>query len=82
MKRCTRTIKLYNVLFPLWMLLMFPQAWLIVLPGNLVIDSLVLVVAMLALKLSEKRTYRAQSPHRTTRMAYLERSIPLFVPVC
>ena len=57
MKRCTRTIKLYNVLFPLWMLLMFPQAWLIVLPGNLVIDSLVLVVAMLALKLSEKRTF-------------------------
>lgn len=51
MKRETR---LYNVLFPLWALLLFPAAWLYVLPGNFVIDSLVLVIAMAALHYTGK----------------------------
>ena len=47
-------IKLYNVLFPLWVLIWFPQTWIVVLPGNFAIDSLVLLFAMLALKMTEK----------------------------
>lgn len=50
-----KNIKLYNVLFPLWMLLMFPVTWLIVLPGNFVIDSLVLFLGMYFLKISDKK---------------------------
>lgn len=49
-----KNIKFYNVLFPLWMLLMFPQTWLIVIPGNFVVDSLVLLVSMYLLKIQEK----------------------------
>lgn len=49
-----REIRLYNVLFPLWALLLFPAAWLYVLPGNFVIDSLVLVIAMAALHYTGK----------------------------
>ena len=49
--------KLYNVLFPFWMLLLFPQVWLIVLPGNFIIDSLVLIMSMLVLKISEKKQF-------------------------
>ena len=45
--------KLYNVLFPVWMLMLFPQMWLMVLPGNFLIDSLVLVIAMYILKMAE-----------------------------
>ena len=52
-----KDVKLYNVLFPLWMLLMFPQAWLIVLPGNFIIDSLVLLAAMSILKIAEKKQW-------------------------
>ena len=48
-------IKLYNVLFPFWMLLLFPQVWLIVVPGNFIIDSLVFLVSMLILKIKEKK---------------------------
>ncbi len=47
-------VLLYNVLFPLWVLIWFPQTWIVVLPGNFAIDSLVLLFAMLALKLTEK----------------------------
>ena len=50
-------IKLYNVLFPFWMLLLFPQMWAIVLPGNLIIDSLVLIISMFALKMTEKKRF-------------------------
>ncbi len=52
-----RDIRLYNVLFPLWMLLLFPQAWLIVLPGNFLIDSAVLLLSMPALKIADKKSW-------------------------
>ncbi len=57
MNKSNKNIKLYNVLFPFWMLLMFPQMWLIVLPGNFVIDSLVLVLSMVALKVVNKKEF-------------------------
>lgn len=49
--------KLYNVIFPLWVILMIPQAWLIVLPGNFIIDSIVLIISMIALKISGKMRF-------------------------
>lgn len=38
--------RLYNVFFPLWFLLAFPPMWVIVLPVNFVIDSLVLLLCL------------------------------------
>lgn len=52
-----KKIKLYNVLFPFWMLMLFPQIWLIVLPGNFIIDSLVFYVSMLILKIGDKKQW-------------------------
>lgn len=46
--------RLYNVLFPVWLLWLFPQVLLIVLPGNLAIDCLVLFCALCALKHGQK----------------------------
>ena len=57
MNKSKKDIKLYNVLFPFWMLLLFPQMWLIILPGNFIIDSFVLVFSMVALKLSDKKQF-------------------------
>ena len=51
-----KNIKLYNVLFPFWMLL-FPQLWLIVLPGNFIIDSLVLLASLYILKIADKKQW-------------------------
>ncbi len=52
-------IKLYNVIFPFWMLFIFPIVWLFVLPGNFIIDSLVFVISMLILKIPDKKlTYK------------------------
>lgn len=53
-----KEMKLYNVLFPVWMLMMFPVTWLVVLPGNFIIDSIVLLICMSILKL-EKGFYKS-----------------------
>lgn len=42
--------RLYNVLFPLWLLMLAPQVWLILLPANFVIDTAVLLIAAAILK--------------------------------
>lgn len=46
-------VKLYNVLFPVWMLSFIPYTWLIILPGNLIIDFLVLFITMKILKVED-----------------------------
>ena len=45
-----KQVRLYNVLFPIWILWLFPQVLVLVIPGNLAIDCLVLLLTLLALK--------------------------------
>lgn len=47
MKKQTR---IYNVIFPIWILILFPQLLVFVIPGNLIVDCAVLWFALLALK--------------------------------
>lgn len=56
-----KDIRLYNVLFPFWMLLLFPPMWLVVLPGNFLIDSIVLLVSMKILSIQEKKQFYKKS---------------------
>ena len=42
-------VRLYNVMFPLWMLLLFPAAWLVALPVNFAIDLGVVVLSLKAM---------------------------------
>ena len=52
-----KEVRLYNVLFPLWFLMIFPAAWLIVLPGNFLIDSLVLLISLRVLKIADRKSW-------------------------
>ena len=52
-----KDVRLYNVLFPVWMLLTLPYLWWLVIPGNFIIDSLVLVIAMAALKMENRKAF-------------------------
>lgn len=38
-------IRLYNVLFPIWFFYFFPIVWLLILPVNFLVDSLVLCLS-------------------------------------
>lgn len=50
-----REVRLYNAIFPVWLLwLLFPWMWLVILPGNLLIDALAVLFALWALKRQDK----------------------------
>lgn len=49
-----KQIKLYNVILPIWLLLLFPQVLLIVIPGNLIVDCAVLLITLATLKCQGK----------------------------
>lgn len=49
--------KLYNLIFPVWLLRVFPLMWLIIIPGNFIIDSLVLIISMYILKIDSKKQF-------------------------
>lgn len=38
--------KLYNVIFPIWILWLFPVTWIVVLPANFLIDLAVVVITL------------------------------------
>ena len=54
MKANTGSVKLCNVLFPIWILIFFPQVLAIVIPGNLIVDAAVLLIALAVLGCREK----------------------------
>ena len=49
MKANTGSVKLCNVLFPIWILIFFPPVLAIVIPGNLIVDAAVLLIALAAM---------------------------------
>lgn len=52
-----REIRLYNVLFPIWMFYLLPTVvWPIILPGNFLIDSFVLLAAMAVFHYGNKKS--------------------------
>ena len=57
MKR-KKEIRLYNVLFPIWMLMIIPTAWVAVLPANFIVDSLVLLITAKKIGILEKGVYK------------------------
>ena len=67
-----RDIRLYNVLFPIWMFYLLPTVmWLIILPGNFLIDSLVLLAAMAVFHYDNKKVVWKRSILRIWGIGFL-----------
>ena len=49
-------MKLYNMIFPVWLLWIFPTMWLIIMPANLIIDGLVIWLTLQFLKIADIKT--------------------------
>lgn len=45
-------MKLYNVIFPIWLLWIFPTTWLFIMPANLLFDALIIVLTLKVLKVT------------------------------
>ena len=49
------SVRLYNVMFPIWLLMMLPAIWLVILPANFVVDSLVVLITLACLHYEGKK---------------------------
>jgi hypothetical protein len=49
---------LYNIFFPIWMLMIIPTAWIAVLPINFIVDSLVLIIAQKKMNICTDNIYK------------------------
>lgn len=54
-------IKMYNVVFPIWLLWLFPLTWIIILPANFIIDSLVVLITLKLLKVNNTKSLYKKS---------------------
>lgn len=45
-----KNVKLYNVIFPIWLLWLFPVTWIVILPANFIVDLIVIVLTLKILK--------------------------------
>ena len=51
-----RDIKLYNVMFPIWMFYLLPTVlWLMILPVNFAVDTLVVLLVLSRLRIQNRR---------------------------
>ncbi len=66
-----KDISLYNMMFPVWGMFVYPGFWIITLPFNFIIDSLVLIIAMNIIKLEDKATVFKKSILKVFFFGYL-----------
>ena len=52
-----KEVKLYNLIFPVWLLFIFPIAWLVIVPANFIVDSLVLLLGMKKINIIDKKGF-------------------------
>ncbi|MGM9534129.1 MAG: hypothetical protein ACI3VR_02705 [Intestinibacter sp.] len=50
-----RNTKLYNMVMPIWLLIIFPFTWVVILPLNYLIDTLVLKLTMKKLNVENRK---------------------------
>lgn len=53
-----KEIKLYNVIFPIWLLIFFPPVVFIAMAGNFLIDSLVIMACFYGFKLAAREDFK------------------------
>jgi len=53
-----KEIRLYNMLFPMYLFWLIPTIWLIVMPANFLIDSIVILITLSILKLPRIAIYK------------------------
>jgi len=56
-----KQVALYNIIFPFWLIFLFPPVILFVIIGNFLIDSLVLAASMCFLKVENKKKFYLKS---------------------
>ena len=79
-------MKLYNVILPIWLLVIFPFTWIIILPLNFLIDTLVLKLTMKYLKIEKRKEIYKKTIFKTWIFGFLAdfigAALLLIAPFC
>ncbi len=70
-----KEIRFYNILFPIWFLLFIPLAWVVVLPANFIIDSLVILITMKLIGVEFKKKMYKKSIFKVWCLGFLSDAI-------
>lgn len=70
-KAAADRLKLYNIIFPLWLLIYFPPIWLITIPANALIDAAVVRLSLRFLKIGDAFTKLKKSLFRVVCFGFL-----------
>ena len=65
------SIKLYNLIFPIWIIWIFPITWIVVIPANFIIDSLVILITLMVLKINDKKAIYKKAIFKTWIFGFL-----------
>lgn len=78
--------KFYNVILPIWLLVIFPFTWIIILPLNFLIDTLVLKLTMKYLKIEKRKEIYKNTIFKTWILGFLAdfigAALLLIAPFC
>ena len=78
--------KLYNVILPIWLLVIFPFTWIIILPLNFLIYTLVLKLTMKCLKIEKRKEIYKMTIFKTWIFGFLAdfigAALLLIAPFC
>lgn len=48
-----KQVKLYNMIFPIWLIWLIPLTWFVIIPGNFIIDSICILIFFSIVKVDD-----------------------------
>ncbi|WP_297812294.1 hypothetical protein [uncultured Finegoldia sp.] len=74
-----KTVKLYNLIFPVWALWLFPITWIAIVPANILVDFLVSLLALKLIKVQKPMDVIKKSLAKTVVLGFVADIIPTAV---
>lgn len=66
-----KSVKLYNLIFPVWVVWLFPITWVAIVPANILVDFLVTLLALKLIKIEKPMTVIKKSLAKTVALGFV-----------
>ena len=66
-----KSVKLYNLIFPVWVVWLFPITWIAIVPANILVDFLVTLLALKLIKIEKPMEVIKKSLAKTVALGFV-----------
>ena len=66
-----KSVKLYNLIFPVWVVWLFPITWVAIVPANILVDFLVTLLALKLIKIENPMSVIKKSLAKTVALGFV-----------